>query len=81
MLNAARQQHGQEEADLAQRISKVETTIAGVLETAGVSAPSNCRRRFNPSCADSLTDLLPARTRLREIRLVMREQAESLGVA
>jgi ABC-2 type transport system permease protein len=79
MLNAALQQHGQEEADLAQRISKVETTIAKVLETAGVPRTEQLPEAIQSQLRGLLTDVLPARKRLREIRLVMREQVESVG--
>ena len=79
MLSAARRQHGREEADLAQRIGKVETTIASVLETAGVSRADQLPQAIQSRLRGLLTELLPARARLRELRLLMREQIESLG--
>jgi ABC-2 type transport system permease protein len=79
MLNAARLQYGHEEAEFAQRIAKVEATIASVLETAGVSRAEQLPQAVQSQLRGLLTDLLPARARLREIRLIMREQVESLG--
>ena len=79
MMNAARRQYGEEEADLGQRIGKVETTIARVLETAGVSRPEQLPEAIQAQLRRLLTDVLPARRRLRELRLIMREEVESLG--
>jgi ABC-2 type transport system permease protein len=79
ILHAARQEHGGEEADLARRVGKVETTIASVLETAGVSRAEQLPEAVQSQLRGLLTGLLPERTRLRELRLLMREQVESLG--
>ncbi|MGA7489578.1 MAG: hypothetical protein WBW74_21850 [Xanthobacteraceae bacterium] len=79
MLNAAQQRYGREEADLAQRINKVETTLAKVLEATGVSRAEQLPEAIQSQIRGLLAELLPARRRLHEIRLVMREQVESLG--
>jgi hypothetical protein len=50
-----------------------------VLDTAGVSRAEQLPDALQAQLRGLLTDLLPARTRLREIRLLMREQVESLG--
>jgi ABC-2 type transport system permease protein len=79
LAQAAQQRHAAEAGDLAQRIAKVEGAVAEVLKTAGVSRtdqlPSNLRSRIERL----LTDLLPLRARLRDIRLSMREDVEALG--
>ena len=79
MLNAAQLQYGQEEAEFAQRVAKVEATIASVLEAAGVSRAEQLPQAIQSQLRGLLTDLLPARARLRKIRLIMREEVESLG--
>jgi|EndMetStandDraft_8_1072994.scaffolds.fasta_scaffold10330_3 ABC-2 type transport system permease protein len=79
MLNAAQLQYGQEEAEFAQRVAKVEATIASVLEAAGVSRAEQLPQAVQSQLRGLLTELLPARARLREIRLIMREEVETLG--
>jgi ABC-2 type transport system permease protein len=79
MMDAGRRRYGREEADLAQRIGKVETTITRVLETAGVSHAEQLPEAIHSQVRGLLADLLPARRRLRELRLAMREEVESLG--
>jgi hypothetical protein len=50
-----------------------------VLEAAGVSRAEQLPQAIQSQLRGLLTDLLPARARLREIRLIMREEVESLG--
>jgi hypothetical protein len=49
------------------------------METAGVSRAEQLPEAVQSQLRGLLTGLLPERTRLRELRLLMREQVESLG--
>ena len=79
LLKAARGRTQADEADALARIAKVEGIIAQVLKTANVQRAAELPSNIRSEIEKVELGLIPVRRRLRDIRLGMREQVQSLG--
>lgn len=79
LFKAAQAQYRDKEAELVQRISKVEAEIAKIPDAAGVARIDQLPENVQAQIRKLRKDLLPARRELREIRLKSREQVDRLG--
>ncbi|MGD9784547.1 MAG: Gldg family protein [Hyphomicrobiaceae bacterium] len=79
MLEDAAQRYRTREAELTERIAKVEKNVAKVLEVSGARTLSELPGEIQGKVHELTRALLPFRAELRQLRAEMREGVERLG--
>jgi len=79
LLKAAQEHYREREAEFVQKISNVESEIAKIPKAVGVTSVDRMPENIRTKIRELRHDLLPIRRNLREIRLKIRSQVDSLG--
>ena len=79
LLRAAQEQYRKQESEFVQKISNVESEIAKIPKAVGGTSVDHLPENIRAKIRELRHDLLPIRRNLREIRLKIRSQVDSLG--